>query len=504
MFSKQYDLLNNYDCEKQILLVSIYSREITEFNTYYQYLIKRIDELNDKDLKENFDETLKRLFSNIKFTLDSYETVLADFDLNKLGLFFTSIQNKDPDNKTTDVLRKLADLIKLFKSGDVKNKMYEKYEEFKNSDKNDSIIIKKYIFGRSVFPYQLATKYYKSDTFYKQVFFLGSPNIYGKQTIFKAQQTYYLGYDIHPMNFSQTPIVKGNSKKNSAIYEGLKISKVADENNSDGIFYSEDIYNPIQMNINMKDIKKNYVTDSTEEKLTEAKLVLLNSGNHIFYTTSSKVNILDETTGTLTRNQLNDDMEGNWVVIRMASDEDYKISESKKIIGKSYDLKMSEVTKYKELLKNKFQGNTLDSIRLSFKKIDVEASNMLIKNWVFGDTIAPAEVTYRKILKYLDYKDSEINLLVEYYKEIRRARSVAGRKLNKHIQSSINNIGLERISDGIVHENYFEFTDDLGQFRVEVINDIDQEITEIETNHLYKLKRQFNDEYLNASNEYFD
>lgn len=505
MFFKKFDLLNQYDTKKKVYLVSINSPEITEFNKYYQYVYKRVKDLDSLELNEAFSDTLKQLFYLIRNTVEPYDKVLKNYKFNELGSFFTQLVALDYEENTKKKLRELANLIKKFSTGDICNQMREKYLYYQGLYGGKNVVVTYYPPYDSKIEYRSFYNYFKDSTFYDNTFFLGTPNFYGDNTIFKAKRTFYLGYDIYRMSFPKKKIIDSNFKENSSIYRDIEIITIADETNQDlENMIEEAVFENKVMRINLDEIKKNHSPSSEDILVTKANLVTFKSDNFIFFAQKSKLNILNKETGDIDITNLKELNSNDWLVIRTYSDEEYLTNEARKEIGSNYDKYYDEVTKYKKILQFKIENEyyTLERLRKALRNSGVEVSKQLLMQWIYGDTIAPRE--YDKILRFLDYREQEINLLNNYYKVIINARRNAGKKLNDVTQKVIDSKGIDKIREHMYENHFYEFSNTYGDYRIEEISFIDVDSIDIETNDLYKIKSNKNTYKVLYKNDYFD
>lgn len=508
MFFDKFELLNQYDAKKYIYLVSISCPKITEFNQYYQYVYKRVKELDNSELTESFSSTLKRFFNKIRITVEPYDEVLKNYKFDELDSFFTQLVETDYEEKTENILRKLANLIKRFSTGDIRNQIREQFLYYHELYRGNNVVVTYYPPYDSQIKYRSIYNYFKDSKFYDNAFFLGTPNFYGDNTIFKANQTFYLSYDIYSMNFNQKKIIENNSDENCSIYRDIEIIKVKEEGSVNQENVSEElVFEKQAMKLNLYDIKKAHIRKNSADTLvTRASLVTFKSDNFMFFTQTSKLNVLNKKNGIIESKNLKESNSNEWLVIRTSSDEEYLTNEARKEIGSNYDKYYDEVTKYKDILQFKIKNEyyTLERLVKELKKSGITVSKQLLMQWIYGDTVAPRETNYYKILKFLDYKESEINLLNNYYKVIISARRSAGKKLNDVTQKVIDSIEIDNIREHMYENNLYEFTHMYGEYRIEEILFIDTDTINIETNDLYKIKSIKNRKKINYKNNFSD
>ncbi|MBO0429997.1 hypothetical protein JZO82_12550 [Vagococcus fluvialis] len=505
MFFEKFDLLNQYDIKKKLYLVSINSPEITEFNKYYQYVYKRVKDLDSSELSESFSDTLKQFFSEIRTTVEPYDKVLKKYNFNELGSFFTQLVNSDYEENTKIILSELADLIKRFRLGDICNQMREKFLYYQELYGGNNVVVTYYPSYDSQIEYSSVYNYFKNPTFYDDAFFLGTPNFYGDNTIFKAKRTFYLSYDIYRMSFSKKNILDFNSDDNNSIYRDVDVITIADEKTQklENMIEEEEFENKV-MRINIDYIKKHHSKSSEDTLVTRAKLVSFKSDNFTFFALKSKLNVLNKRTGAIDITNLSELNSYDWLVIRTSSDEEYLTNEARKEIGPNYDKYYDEVTKYKEELQFKVENEyyTLDRLRSALKDSGVEVRKQLLMQWIYGDTIAPRD--YDKILQFLDYRESEVNLLSNYYRVIVSAKKNAGKKLSDITQKVIDSEGIDNIREHMYEKNLYEFSNEYGEYRIEEILFVDVESIDIEASDLYRIQSNENTYKSTYKNNYFD
>lgn len=485
MFTNKLEMLKRYDQEKTIIIHRVESKEIQQLHKYYKYFKKRVYELDNDYLKEKF-LILKELYQQIISSIEPYDNLLEEFNFPALSEFITRLSKSDAYEETSEVVKNFIVLLKEFRSGNIKNKLYSNLKMLyeKINGKNKIVLDYYWKVENEEFIQGRVGHYTTGDKFYDAVFFLRSPNYYPTtKTVLKAKKVYYLSYDIFQSTFKETLIISGNKRENSALFDGVDIVYQG----SKKIVQDEDTFE--QFFTGNNDYAKNWIRNyqsSSNDVTTKAQLFGLIQGEVVLFPTSSRLRLLNKETGVISKENSSNVKIGDWLVIRQSSDEAFIKNSARDQLGKSYDYMFEEVTGYKnKLLKIIHDEGSILVLKKKFAENDILVELQVLKNWIYGDTIRPKE--YEKILELLSYKPSKIKELMNFASKIHGAHSNAGRELGKKYQEFINQIGIDEIKNKM--RDFYRLDIEIekfGTFTIETITYIGDQIVEVEYGDLYR------------------
>lgn len=210
-----------------------------------------------------------------------------------------------------------------------------------------------------------------------------------------------------------------------------------------------------------------------------AKLHVLSVENSIDDTKDFKV--LKKTSEKL---KVND-----WIIIKNYTTATYLAKVAKNIIGENnYDECMTYINNYKSELVSKMNeiGN-VESLYRDMKQQGIKISTvLLLKNWLFGETIKPREL--EKILNYLRFSDYLANKTINAADKIIQAHITAGREVIKELNKKIEDIDNEEIMEEMsVNEEYVFDLEGVGEFLIQQVQYTPQKVDNISSNDMYKL-----------------
>ncbi|WP_170168037.1 hypothetical protein, partial [Staphylococcus piscifermentans] len=121
------------------------------------------------------------------------------------------------------------------------------------------------------------------------------------------------------------------------------------------------------------------------------------------------------------------------------------------------------------------------------KKHGIKISTvLLLKNWLFGDTIKPREL--EKILNYLSFSDYLVNKTINAADKIIQAHITAGREVIKELNKKIEVIDNEEIMEEMsVNEEYVFDLEGVGEFLIQQVQYTPQKVDNISSKDMYKL-----------------
>lgn len=210
-----------------------------------------------------------------------------------------------------------------------------------------------------------------------------------------------------------------------------------------------------------------------------AKLHVLSVENSIDDTKDFKV--LKKTSEKL---KVND-----WIIIKNYTTATYLAKVAKNIIGENnYDECMTYINNYKSELVSKMNeiGN-VESLYRDMKQQGIKISTvLLLKNWLFGETIKPREL--EKILNYLRFSDYLANKTINAADKIIQAHITAGREVIKELNKKIEDIDNEEIMEEMsVNEEYVFDLEGVGEFLIQQVQYTPQKVDNISSKDMYKL-----------------
>lgn len=490
MSFEQIKMLTEFDLhQKNIHLISVHSDEIVKFNQYFQFIKKRVDQFEDDELSESF-LFLRLLFNKIRSSIDPYNEVLEKENLKNVMRFFTELKDADYKEETTLIVKQLWNLINSFKKGEVENELRKKLSLLYSQETGRKVVVLNSFLNSNTHTYKTIkiNQYLTGNYYYDQVFFLGSPNYYPQQnTVFKATNTYFLIYDIYRSEMKKIKLIQDNEKENCKLYSdvfffrhGREFINAKDE----GI---EIISNESALSLN------NWLKSYSEKrnKMSEtslARVIELVTGEYIFFPIKSKVKTFDKEKKVIKEVSLSEITQGDWIVIKKSSDEEYIRQKARDLIGTDYENIVGRVTRYKKELLRFADEFHLDIRGLSkvLQKNGIDVQIQSLNQWINGNTIAPRN--YKAILVFLNYDAESINQLEREYHKILKAHQYAGRELVKNIQSLIKTVDSKLIFEQMTKYNTFDFeVEKMGEFCIKEVSFINNDQTVIDSGDLYRI-----------------
>ncbi|MGB3161314.1 MAG: hypothetical protein WBA84_08725 [Carnobacterium sp.] len=487
MYSSKIKMLDEYDKKKKVIICQVHSDEISNLYVHYYYILRRVKELEDTNLEEEA-LSLKWLFSLIISSIESYKSLLAEYDTSQINRFFTRLGKADPKEETIKVIENIGKQLRSFIDGEVQNKLGVelKYLYYNEPDEDKVVLERFWTKEPKGLKVKRISQYLTEDTFYKTVFYLRSPDYYfDTTTVFKAKLTYYLSYDIYNSSLKKEIIIEENKPDNSAIYEGIEIQ----ENGSISKASNQDFYERLYTDSShvVNDWLINYNNSCISADLTtSARLFGIAIGEVILYPLSSQVRVIDKNEIKVKKCDSKRIKIDDWLIIKHSSDEEFVKEKAREKLGSSYDEMFEEVIAYKFLLKELLEElGSLERVRSRLKENSIIVERQVLVNWIFGETIRPKE--YEKILKLFSYSDFEIKKLYRYSKMIFAAHQYAGRLLGENIQAILEAEGMDSIVMEMSLNQHVEFeAEGMGKFSVETITFVNPDSVQVEYGNLYK------------------
>src|SRR5699024_7943287 len=304
MCSNRFKQLDAFHKNNQVIyLESLHSEMITQFNFFYKQLNNIVKEIDDRWLNELFLK-LKKYFSYLRSSIVPYDRMISEdiyTDIN--GLFERIAQYKD--NEETDMfLYSFGILIGEIKTGFYENVLPQKISEI--IEGNEKVAIINYYwtpnlnspFGENTELIKLK-KYKITEKYYDKAIFIGSPSYYSASyelvnSIQKANQIFYICYDIYSSNLVENTIIKENTTKYSKLFSGFSIKNNSREVN---IFNTEesDEYFDVREASSVHNWVNNLAEQSSDKRSTIPSYVFeLESDRAIIYPENGSLYVVNE------------------------------------------------------------------------------------------------------------------------------------------------------------------------------------------------------------------
>lgn len=493
MFIDEYKLMKQIESKNQVIsLVNVHSEQMSKLNNLLKFINKIVKSAEEVDLNYMFKD-LKKVTNTIIGTSMDYNEVLTNWNESNFKDFYKELSAMADDEELAIAnITELNDLINEFKNGDVTNEIQKRLVYLQS--KYESGVIISYIDEQVINDKWKVIKesdYIRNSTYYECVIYLGTINMYSDQnTIYKANRTIYLGFDFYPNDFIEKPIFRGNHLINSKVYKDIKI----DDSDNKKVKYDSRIENHYEkkhvidsknyLNIFAQNTKKN-----TNREIN-AKLLIFPQNTFIFTPERSKVNIFKLNQNSLFKKNVKDIIVGEYIVRKKASAQDYIKKRAAEIVGSNYEKMYWEVTQYKSLLKNQMKENRIDidGLKLKLQLEGIIVSHQLLKNWIYGETIAPRKLD--KILEYFNFTEDDIERIHSESQVINNAHIQAGKEMFKILNEGIN-FSSEKLYFNLKNEGTFEFeVPKLGSFVILKIDGIGNGTEKVDIKNINKLYKR--------------
>lgn len=492
MVFSTFKMLNQYDTlEKKVLLYRIHSDEITEFNTYYRYITKRILVLNDETITDQYEE-LKKIYNQLRMSVLPYQDLLQD--ISDIRNLFNRLADIDSEEDTYQILKKFWHLISRFRRGEVENKLLTELNSL--VDKSSDYTLINYYWQRNMkYPFKTESlnNYLISDHFYDSVFLVASPNYFkNSNTIFKAATTYFISYDIFQSSLSETVVISHNDKNNSGIYTGITVQKKGSEiisRDSEPVEQMKNEYSQFAVEW-VKSYRKN-IDGKLED--VPAHMLELATRQIILYPLGAKISVLSrETLKVMPKNFIELKL-GDWLVIRQSTNEEYIRVKSRERLGLKYDSMIESILEYKKRLQQKtIELGGIDLFKRHLKMKNLNPTRQVLINWIYGETLRPRDdSSYRKLLETLGYQESDFSKMSNDVSQIYAVHQSVGRDLTQDIQKVIDAMEKEKLIESMADEYNLDFTvEGIGSFSIKTIAAMYADEITVESKDLYKLHNE--------------
>lgn len=489
-------MLNRVDSEdKQVHLIPIHSDAITEFNDHFRRIQKQVKLMNDEEIDQEF-VALKYLFNKMKVTTKRYEGLLAD-DIPAIKNFFNHLLKKEYNQEIHEAMKSLFSLINKFNDGLIENELERKLFNIYREKMGEKIVINNDKLAKSrKYNFLSLNLYLRGNKYYDHVFFLASPNYYPHQkTVIKASNTYFLHYDIYRSEFKTEQIVAENERINSKILEGIHVFKhgalnknferVTQEHEAEDVVLDEMVADDALEKFKEKITSMDSDIDSFPSAILQFK-----TGEFMLVPVKYKAKVIDKTNKVINKKELKAVHNSDWIIFKTTSDEQYIRDKASEIIGPSYEEIFREVISYKIRLQVYMQHNhfNLQRLRRKLTQFGINVTEQNLRNWIFGDTIAPR--SYSTLLEFLDYSKKDIDRLEKDSHLIKRTHIKAGHILVQNIEKEICRLNFEDIKIRLDSKESYNFEiAHMGEFTIDEVVYVDDGYIDVDRRHLYKKMR---------------
>lgn len=496
MFSERIKQLAAFDKNEQVIyLESLNSDAISHFNRYYRQLNKIVIEIDDEQLNESF-LILRNYFNSLRSTIIPFQQIATEeiyMDINRL---FDRITQYREGEEIYNLLDSFGAVIGNIKSGVYENKLPEKIRERLVEDEKTAIINYYWAlnlnspFGKNTELVRLR-KYLTTEKYYDKAIFIGSPSYYSASyeltnTIQKANKIYYISYDIYSSTISDKSVIEGNMPKFSKLFsefsvlDNTKKYNIADIESDE--YYDSIENSPVHNWVNHL-VKKN----KDNRDAIPSYVFELESERAIIYPENGSLYVVNDVDLEVKKVNSVNVKSTDWIIIKSSSESDYLDKKAAEIIGESYHNIYKKVISYKgKLLERLDKLGSLRALKTDLQLNKIPSTSQLLRNWIYGDTIAPE--SYVQILNYLNYEEKDIENQVIMVKNIISARQRAGMNMMKNINKLIHKFGEEQIMEEMDSNLLFEFeVPNTGQFIIETVRQRVSKKIDVEFKDLYKL-----------------
>ncbi|WP_114604325.1 hypothetical protein [Staphylococcus sp. EZ-P03] len=496
--------LNDYThSSNKIQQVRVDSKEVKQFHKIYENFYRKLGHYS-KELQDQL-KVLKPLNFYLQISCLNYSELidekLDEVMEKKIVEFFNEIYNLD-DPTLIHLVELYQKILNQFLENEVDNKIDKELNHLLRENEGERIAIVSFESLEKKYNIEKVDVYHpnkllKRNELYDVVIFIGTPSLFPEyQTTFFGKEIYYISHDIYNINFKTESILNKSKNALSNLYE--KVNLEADDFKlRDKPFMDDEAVN-VEKEIRINYLVEKY-TGKSESELNSnipGYMIPFTKGRVYFVPEGARVHTLkisnDAVLGEdlqVQRETLKNLEKGDWIIIKKSTASKYLSEIAMKLIGRrNYENHYSYIKKYKDDLLEKLEekGN-LKNLFSDMRREGVNISDiMLLKNWVYGETIKPRVLT--KILKYLNYSDEKIQQTLIAAEEIVRSHKKAGRESNKNLNEKIQMIDNEEIMEEMIQHEEYEFElEGVGEFLVQQIQYSPQKLEDIDVYHMYRL-----------------
>jgi len=493
------NLLTNYDKEpRKIFSEPVNSGKINSFQNNYWKLKKVIDISEHSEISSNFDKlTYFRaiVLSTLRDYKDIFEEKFVGEDWSKLTELFEQVIDLDPGY--TSLVEELFEFVKLIKSGKIENLLFIKLlEELKAIASASNIVIVNNYRENIQFecshdislltPYQMM----KSEIIYDYIFFIGSPNKYKSfNSIFLGNKIKYLYFDFFNGDMKITGTFSKSLKTISNINETIEIKKIEKHITNKEYEQAEDIP---KANLSLWVNRYESAINKTDENML-GRVLQFENNKHMVFPLNSKIRTVyiekDSSYLKMKSKSLNHLFEGDWIIIKRFTENQFYMKRSKELFGEErYEKNLDLIKRYKEsLMRRKRDFDTYSNFRKELKKNNIEVkSDTVLRTWTVMDVVKPGAL--KDLLKYLNYSDEVTMKTIKAANFINKAHAKVGRELSNHLKKIISNIDFEEILETMERDHFYIFNiEGVGEFVLETVRYVHHEAIEVQPKDLYKI-----------------
>ncbi|GEP85350.1 Uncharacterised protein [Staphylococcus piscifermentans] len=500
------EFLNDYsESTNNIKQIRIDSPELTQLHKVYNNFYRKLGKYNN-ELKEDL-KVLKPLNFYLQISCYDYSDVIQE-KLNeetkeKVNEFLGTLTYLD-DPTINHLINLFINLIKNFSEDKVKNLISENVEKLIDDYKGKTIAIvsyedvKKKYFSSEVEVYQ-PNIFLKTNKIFDVVIFVGTPSLYPEfQTLLFGKKIYYISHNNFNAKFKTEQILSSDLNSISNLYEGVTFNGETKMNVDEQVEYLDNESLEIEKEIRLNNIVEKYSNNKVSEMNDNISgyLIPFTNGKVFISPENAKLHVLsvensiDDAKDFKVLKKPSEKLKVNdWIIIKNYTTATYLAKVAKNIIGESsYDECMTYINNYKSELVSKMNeiGN-VKSLYRDMKKHGIKISTvLLLKNWLFGDTIKPREL--EKILNYLSFSDYLVNKTINAADKIIQAHITAGREVIKELNKKIEVIDNEEIMEEMsVNEEYVFDLEGVGEFLIQQVQYTPQKVDNISSKDMYKL-----------------
>jgi len=239
------------------------------------------------------------------------------------------------------------------------------------------------------------------------------------------------------------------------LYEGVTFVGETKMNVDEQVEYLDNESLEIEKEIRLNSIVEKYSNNKVSEMNDNISgyLIPFTNGKVFISPENAKLHVLsvensiDDTKDFKVLKKTSEKLKVNdWIIIKNYTTATYLAKVAKNIIGENnYDECMTYINNYKSELVSKMNeiGN-VESLYRDMKQQGIKISTvLLLKNWLFGETIKPREL--EKILNYLRFSDYLANKTINAADKIIQAHITAGREVIKELNKKLKTLITKRL-----------------------------------------------------------
>lgn len=502
MLIDRLNFIDDYTKNRNIIeFNTVESEETVELFKNLKIIEKKIKELNSIELEELF-ITLKRvkiIFSTLDNFSNKLNSYFHDDDWQSIVEFFNRLVEIEYSMK--EISKETYEIIQSIKNNLIENPLRNKVIELTEHYNNESLALCANYIDRDFSEEYSSLNYYKPNQIVKQfklfdcVIFVGSPSIFKSfNTFFLGKKIIYVSYSFYKNNIPKIDYITNNTKNANQIYKDVFINKVKETH---GAFTETNVTDLEKFELNkwITDYNKSQNLNRNISELVEGKIIQLENKNHIIMSPHSTIRKIEE---TITNNQdtilkmtsidIGSLLAGDWVIIKLNTEEDYLIKKSKELYGAEYyNEQMELVRRYKEdLLNRRREYNSSKSFVQCLNNNNVKvASEAVLNNWI-TETIRPRNL--EEILKYLEYDNELIIKTISAADFINSSHNAAGRELIKNIQNYLKLINPKQLEAAMSIEKEYDFKiKNIGLFKIQIVKSVVDDSLRVQPGEMYKI-----------------